>query len=389
MGFIDCMNKGMIDCERAIAVASPKYWNANFTNPEWKYFFKQESEDKKTILFLVEIESSDVPPVISDKLKTPLSDITDENKAKHLLLGSIPSNIEKKLSQKRNPPKPKPTFPPAKLQGSSQDHVCDKKFLYRLGNLNQIKQRDHFFDHIAWEVCLNNGKPQGFIIAGTQQELPEIIVFTLSHILKDWMEDEGFYETPEVTKLTSANWKMYERRPEEFLWKQFKLTSDIQKIKNLTDRKHQIKAELENKRTCQIFYRELQSDEARNHHFLRDTLLAWSKLDLQETSPSHFLLLVCETNSLGDAKASLQWKEKLKGLLAEHGLHEAILPFQTSPTINEDLPNWMKSWDIDLKYREQIIARFTGNVDMPFMQLKNELCAILKDYPFDRKMSHE
>lgn len=37
-GFIDCMNEGMVGCERVIAVASPKYWEANYMHPEWKYF---------------------------------------------------------------------------------------------------------------------------------------------------------------------------------------------------------------------------------------------------------------------------------------------------------------------------------------------------------------
>lgn len=388
-GFIDCMDEGMIDCEQAIAVVSPEYWTANYTDPEWKYFFQLEQEDKKTKIFLVETRSSDIRPVLRDKLRIILSNIADENEAKNRLLEDLPSDIKKNSSQKRNPPKPKPNFPTAKLQVSPQDHVCDKKFLYRLGNLNQIKQRDHFFDHIPWENCLSNGQTQGFIVAGTQQELPEILVFTLSHILTEWMEDECFGETPEIIKLTAANWKMYERKPEEFLWKQFKLTSDIQKVKNLADRKHQIKEALENKRTCQIFYRELQSDEARNHQFLLDMLLAWSDLDLQEASPSHFLLLVCETDSLGDTETSMLWTQKLQELLEKHDVHKAILPPQAPPTIKEDLSNWMKSWDIDLAYREQIISRFSGNVDMPLMQLKNELCAILRNYPFDRNMSHE
>ena len=387
--FIDCMNDGMIDCEQAIAVASPEYWDANYTDDEWHYFYQLEKEDKKIRVFLVEIRPAAVDPVLRSKLKTILSNIADENEAKNRLLGDLPSDIKKNASQKRNPPKPKPPFPFVKSQISSQNHVCDKKFLYRLGNLNQMDQRDHFYKHISWDICLRNGKAQGFIVAGTQQELPEIIVFTLSHILEDCMEDEYFGETPEITKLASGNWKMYEKRAEEFLWKRFKLTSDIQNIKCLEDRKHQIKAELENKKTCQIFYREIQSDEARNHQFLLDTLLAWSDLDLQEDSPSHFLLLVCETDSLGDAEASVLWKQKLKELLEKQGLHKIMLPHQTSPTMNEDLPNWMKEWDIDLTYREQIIAKFSGNVNMPLMQLKNELCTILKDYPFDKDMSHE
>ena len=41
------------------------------------------------------------------------------------------------------------------------------------------------------------------------------------------------------------------------------------------------KAELETKTPCQIFYREIQSDEARNQQFLLDMLMAWSDLDLQ------------------------------------------------------------------------------------------------------------
>lgn len=389
-GFVDCMNDGLMDCEQMIAVASPEYWNANYTNVEWKYFFQLESEHKTIRLFLVVIQPSAVPLVLRDKLRLVISDIIDENEAKNRLLQGIPEEIERNSAHRRNPTKSKPLFPPSKKD--SQSHICDKKFLYHLGNLNQINQRNHFIDHIHWDFCLNNGKNQGFIVAGSQQELPEIIVFTLLHILKEWMEDECVGETPNITKLTSGNWKMYEKKhngAEDFLWKRFKLVSDNQNVKSLVDRKSQIQIELENQETCHIFYREIPSDEARNHQFLLNTLLAWSNLELQETSPSHYLLLICETDFLGDVEASTLWKANLKELLEKHNVDKAMLPPQTSPTIKEDLSNWMKFWDIDLPYREKIINKFSGNAEMPLMQLKNQLCSILKDYPFDKNISHE
>lgn len=387
--FVKCMQEGLVCSERIVIVASPDYWKADFTQAEWEYFYKLDPKSENQAIIIVKIKTCTVDAVLSTRINTGLIDSTEEGEAKHKLLNGLPGDIQKINSQQRNPPKSKPPFPPAQLKKSSQNHICDKKFLYRLGNLNQIDQRNHFIEHVPWEVCLSNGKTQGFIVAGPQQELPEIIVFTLSHILSEWMADECVGETPEITKLTSGNWKMYEKRPEEFLWKRFKLTTDIQNVKSLEDRKHQIKAVLETKTTCQIFYREIQSDESRNQQFLLDMLMAWAGLDLQEDSPSHFLLLICETDSIGDEQESTLWKQKLKVLLEHNDRHQAMLPPQTSPTIHEDLRNWMKLWDIDLAYRERIIARFAGKANMPFLQLKNELCAILKDYPFDGNLNHE
>lgn len=185
---------------------------------------------------------------------------------------------------------------------------------------------------------------------------------------------------------------MYARKqegPEEFLWDRFNLTSDIQNIKSFKDRKHQIKAELEKQETCHIFYREILSHEARNQQFLLDTLLAWSELGLVETSPSHFLLLICETDSIGDDHEFMMWKQSFEDLLEKNGRHESMLPPQTSPSINQDLLDWMIMWTIEDSYREKIFDRLEGKVKVPLKQLKNELCAILKDYPFDNSMNYE
>lgn len=381
-GFIDCMNEGLADCDQMIIVASPEYWKANYTNPEWKYFFKLESEHGKIKIFLVAIQSSTVPPVLSDKLRIVLSDIVDESEAKNLLMRELPEDIERNHSFKRSPSIAKPPFP-----SLSQNHVDENKFLYRLGNLNQTHQQDHFYDLMYCDSFLNNGKTHGFIVTGPKQELPKIIVFTLSHVLKEFLG-----ETPNITELKPGNWRMYARKqegPEEFLWDRFNLTSDIQNIKSFKDRKHQIKAELEKQETCHIFYREILSHEARNQQFLLDTLLAWSELGLVETSPSHFLLLICETDSIGDDHEFMMWKQSFEDLLEKNGRHESMLPPQTSPSINQDLLDWMIMWTIEDSYREKIFDRLEGKVKVPLKQLKNELCAILKDYPFDNSMNYE
>lgn len=98
--FIDCMNEGMVNCKRMIVVASPEYWKANYTNPEWKYFFKRESESREIVMLLVEVRSSEVPPVISDKLTIVLSNIINERKAEDTLLQEIPKGIERSTSKK-------------------------------------------------------------------------------------------------------------------------------------------------------------------------------------------------------------------------------------------------------------------------------------------------
>lgn len=258
--------------------------------------------------------------------------------------------------------------------------------------MNQIEQRDHFISHVPPGAYVSNGKTQGFIDVGSKQELPEIIVFTLSQLLKEMIiEDERIdVDTPGIKKLETGLWKMYEKKPEEFLWKRFNfILENVQAIKSLDERKDQIKVELENERVCQIFYREIPSDEAQNHDFLLNTLLAWSKLDLKETAPSHFLLLVCETDTLGSIETIEQWKEKLAELLTKHSLHSALLPPQKSPTINKDLSDWMKFWSLDQTLREQINTRFSNDEKIPLIVLKNELCAILRDYPFNRNKKHE
>ncbi len=287
--------------------------------------------------------------------------------------------------------KPRKTGKSLIFDEESQSSALEEDhFLYYLGNLNQIKQQDHFFHALSLEVsCLQNGEARGFIIAGSGQELPRVLVFTLAQLLEGLLPDAPKIVNMNEKKGKRIVWKIFKNKPEDFLL-QF-LYADAgnkQAIKSSDDIKNQIREQFEYERDCNIFYREIPDDEAQDHDFLSRTLKAWSTLFSRDTKTMDcFLLLVFDTDLLGDDKAIIeQWRVRMEESLKQHDLPSTLLlPPQTSPTINKDLARWMIDWNLGLSFERKIKNELNGSKEMPLAELESKLFPIVKDHPSFKK----
>ncbi|AEJ01436.1 SEFIR domain protein [Nitrosomonas sp. Is79A3] len=268
---------------------------------------------------------------------------------------------------------------------------------YLLGLLDRKPQYGHFDDHVPERRHVNEGKAYGFCIFGLRNEWPNAVRFTLSHLLEEHKianpkkaPDFGLLETRLNLRNKSTGIQQAELASigEAYLWKLLGHRLDR------NPEKPDILKMLQSKEASHIFFRELTADEVKNHAFIAGLLLAWSKLTFGTNSPDHFLLLICESDYLGDSmldrlfqkQSSSRWYRDLEKLLSQHGLQNSLLPALGPPNVAEDVEDWLKNREeIPEHLRSTIRKILSKHSAIPLGDLKEKIFPLLQNYQSTRE----
>jgi hypothetical protein len=373
--FVLAMQKAASETKKTIAVLSSDYLQAKFTAPEWAAAFAQDPTGQQRLLIPILVQPVRSTGLLSAIVYIDLVGI-DEAEAKARLLSGI--------KEERTKPVTKPRFDSVQLI-QAQTMICPPE--YRLGQINRIPQREHFAQCIPRHSCHKNGRTHGFILSGEPQEWPEAVRYKLSYLIEKDFRDRHS-RSPEIQCLSTEKTKIG-KQSEQFLWELLggTLVCDADK-ESIQKRLGKLKA-------CHIFYRILPSDEIGNKEFVVSVLSAWSRLTLVASSPSHFLLLICATHNpkpsvfswlqrFKPTPSALSWHEEIKPLLMQHGLSAALLPELHSPSIHEDISDWLRSHINEDPLRESIETllrqKFPKSTRLPLAEFKSSLLPLLQNH---------
>lgn len=379
--FILAMDEAMRQAERTIAVVSPDYSQAQYTAPEWATALANDPKGNKGLLIPVKVRPVELIGILQTIVYIDLVDLivtnNQEEEARKRLLSGI--RIIEREQQKSDGSQPKKLRTPE----------------YLMGLLDRKPQHSHFDNQIPERKHIDEGKAYGFCVFGPRNEWPNAVRFTLSHLLdeqKNFHPKQSPIILPLETKLslihTNAEVESIHdaellARGEMHLWRL--LARRLDRSPEKTD----ILRVLESKEESHIFYRELTEDEVKNHNFIAGLLLAWSKLTFGAHSPNHFLLLVCESDYLGNsmfarllnARSSLKWYQGLQQLLIRYQLQNSLLPTLSSPTIAGDVEDWFKNHpEISEEMRSTIRKALPSHAAIPLGNLKEKIFPLLQKH---------
>jgi len=90
--FVEEMDNAAKDARITIAVLSPHYLNADFTQPEWQAAFDQDPTGKKRIFIPVRVKECEVEGLLKGIIYIDLVDVEEEEATRRLLEGVRPDN---------------------------------------------------------------------------------------------------------------------------------------------------------------------------------------------------------------------------------------------------------------------------------------------------------
>lgn len=97
-----------------------------------------------------------------------------------------------------------------------------------------------------------------------------------------------------------------------------------------------------------------------------DLIAAWQAIKLKASTPSHFLLLVCETDHFEENDAN--WRQQISAQLEAKSLANALLPpISDSPNLDDHFTIW-----IDSHFKEDQHERLIANLKKKAAELKGE-----------------
>lgn len=380
--FVKKMQTGLTEAKRTIAILSPEYLKANYSEAEWMATWAKDPSGEQQLLILVRVKSVQPPGLLKPIVYIDLTNVDDEAEAERRLVDGIQSKInqstEKKFSLFQ-----KPRFPFRKKE-SRPSHTSKKETVVispryidnKLGQLDRRIQFDHFSRKIPKEYSLKRGRNMGFIAHGPGHEWPESTSYRLNYLISKRIN--AFKLAPEL-KLDKEEREFDPEKPEEFLWE---FLGDKLGVEQRN--KREIKLRLEKADTCYIFARKVTTHEVREQNFLVNLLVAWQKIKLKPTSPSHFLLLICESNT----NKTAQWCEQIEVLLNNSKLENALLPPLSPVNLEEDLNNWLAA-HIEVennKYLKDAIQKKAEDIKkskintMPMLELQNAFRNIFENH---------
>ena len=85
--FVQAMHQASIDAERTIAVLSPDYLTARFTQPEWQAAFAQDPTGEKGLLLPIRVRRCDPPGMLAPRVYIDLVGLAEDAAQEKLLTG--------------------------------------------------------------------------------------------------------------------------------------------------------------------------------------------------------------------------------------------------------------------------------------------------------------
>ena len=85
--FVQAMHEAALQAERTIAVLSPDYLTARFTQPEWQAAFAQDPTGEKGLLVPVRVRTCDPPGMLSQVVYIDLVGLAEEAAQEKLRTG--------------------------------------------------------------------------------------------------------------------------------------------------------------------------------------------------------------------------------------------------------------------------------------------------------------
>jgi len=377
---------------RVILILSPNFRGETVQENVWTSVSARDANGSKGLLVpIIVLPNPHIPSQLQSIKRIDLSACKDEGEAVSILL--------KGVSLARHKPNGKPPFfgndkpsfwgEAGSIESSAGNprqrevvHVIEKKPPppeYRLGLLDKKKQARQIVAQIPQERCLCNGKAWGFLLTGSRHEWPQALRYKLAYgVETDLMLTLD--HAPELVKL-DADKVSSKAEPPQYLWELLGMRL------NCKSNPSAIKNTLEGKKVCQVIYRELSSDESSDQEFLAKILTAWSELQLATHSPSHFLLLIRETEleeKSGRAwfwKRRISWFEKMQAVLVRCDLRHCLLPPLETPKWEDDINDWLKQ-HVNEEFRDALktaITKVHGKAPaIPHRELKKLLLPLLK-----------
>ncbi|MFZ4702245.1 MAG: hypothetical protein ACOYMG_19560, partial [Candidatus Methylumidiphilus sp.] len=314
----------------------------------------QDTDGAKGLLIpIIVLPNPQIPKLLQSFRGIDLSGCKDESEAIRLLLDGVSLERHK---PNRKPPYwgsgEKPIFwgeaesdgaegnKPSQRQATSPP----KKPLpseFRLGLLDKKNQAKHIAAQVPKEHKGCKHRAWAFLLTGLTQEWPQSIGYKLAYVAEKDLKVTND-RAADVIPLRAEKLIHSQVKPDEYLWElvgeELNCQADPTAIKNV----------LEAKKVCQVMCRDLSSDESANHDLLAKMLEAWSKLQLAEHSPSHFLLFIRVTELDEKPERALffkrrtTWVEKMYDTLARYGHDHCLLPPLETPTWESDIHDWLK-----------------------------------------------
>lgn len=354
--FVIEMQNAATEAVRTIAVLSPDYLQSKFTAPEWAAAFAQDPTGEKRLLIPVRVAKVDLTGLLRPIVYIDLVNCGVEEARKRLI-----KHVGASISGIRAKPDKEPPFWDDSAETSIQpkEKIPHKQLnsYYKLGQIDREDHFEHLANHIPLEYCLRKGKTMGFIVHGPGHEWPESLRYKLVHLIwertkaaKNSFPDDSLNQTEEVN-LT---------QPEAFLWRL--LGHQLNIIE--TDRR-EIQSRLQQAQISYIFVRKLSRKEMEQTDFLAALLTAWQTVKLK-SSPSHFLLLVCETDRLKESVD--HWRQRISMQLEARSLANALLPpIYDSPNLDDHFTAW-----IDSHFKEDQHGSLISKLKKKAAELKGE-----------------
>jgi hypothetical protein len=303
--FVLKMHEATSQARRTIAILSPEYLAAKFTQSEWSSAFACDPEGTNGKLIPIKVKPVDVTGLLKSIIAIDLTGLSSKEEIKERLL----KNIRASEDGVRNKPEKEPPFPETLLEVAETNQHQDKdnqtaksennatikikKFEdspeFKAGLVDKDEQARHVFKWLDDKFFIDEQEiqsPLSFLLFGAASQWPDALVYILYNEIKDELRLNTYLSpeqaSPESIRLTTQSYKNG-ISPENHLWEL------IAKKLNCPPTLTAIGDVLRTKKVPHILFRRLMSDESRNPELVRGMLEAWDKLKSR-----HILILFYE-----------------------------------------------------------------------------------------------
>lgn len=345
---------------RMIVVLSKSFTGKSVQQTIWTKIAGQDPDGSKGLLIPLIVEKNISIDYFPNEIKPiNLIEVADEEEASTILLSGI-NQDRPEIKTKPNYPHSLGTRPSYPLASSTTDSTStvDDRVIYKLGQLDRRKHYEHFERVIPLKARFNSKHQRGFIIYGPRTEWPE----SISHRLQYFLVAEKITINKQIPDL-----KIYDKEKgirkghEQFLWNFLGEVFGVEE--NDTS---EIKKRLAEADSSYIFSRKVGQSELEAHEFLVGLISTWQKIKLKSPAPAHFLLLICQSDHIGETSLTESylnettlWQNKIRELLDKEKMIDALLP-PLSFLKPSDVASWLDS-------------HFEGNQEKPLRNKFNQL----------------
>ncbi|HBZ29307.1 MAG TPA: hypothetical protein DEO56_01710 [Nitrosomonas nitrosa] len=382
------MEKASLTTRQTVAVLSPDYFDAAYTKLEWQYALQRFVREGRPLI-PIQVKPVENKGYHETLLHIILVGLT-EQAARDLLFEKISVNKDgsraNPLDRTRYPGQSLQTHAPLSstavpVQPLTQSATYPPD--YKLGQLNRTQQRDHFSRHISGNCNDNTGQTTGYIVSSPCREWPQAIRYKLSYLLtSNRVGEKKIF--PELKALIGEK-SLVDKSPAQFLWELLAAAINCRPVKST------VQMALTQLDECHIFYRELTTEESKNHAFLAGVLSAWLTIKPNSGVSDHFLLLISETDHIEKAKSgwfsfgrrTSSWRPQMEQCLKESNHTVSLLPELIPPSC-EDIDNWLKHHFDEDMIRDTICdavqKAFPKTSAIPLAELKKVLLPVIQNH---------